>query len=158
MEKQLIISISRDYGSGGHRIARFLAERFGLPIYDHNLLDEMTAGKFVNKEKLAKYDELPKLRIGHRSVRGYSNSPQEAVAEMQFKFLRDKAAAGEIISRLGDNRSSKNEVMFGIRARLEFIHEEGSGGHFLKLEVFCVCVCVCVAALGCSCSTWDLVP
>ena len=40
------------------------------------------------------------------------------------------------MSRLGDNRSSKNEV---IRAGLEFIHEEGSGGHFLKLEVFCVC-------------------
>lgn len=26
--------------------------------------------------------------------------------------------------------------MFGIRAELEFIHEDGSGGHFLKLEVF----------------------
>ena len=52
------------------------------------------------------------------------------------------------MSRLGDNRSSKNEVMFGIRAGLEFIHEQGSGGHFLKLEVFflfvlCVCVCGC---------------
>ena len=49
------------------------------------------------------------------------------------------------MSRLGDNRSSKNEVMFGIRAGLEFIHEQGSGGHFLKLEVFFLFVlCVCV--------------
>ena len=30
MEKQLIISVGREYGSGGHRIAEELAKRFGL--------------------------------------------------------------------------------------------------------------------------------
>ena len=95
MEKQLIISISREYGSGGHCIARHLAERFNLPIYDHNLLDEITAGKNMNTEKLAKYDEAPKLKLKSRSVRGFSNSPEDAIAEMQFKFLKEKAASGE---------------------------------------------------------------
>lgn len=95
MEKQLIISISREYGSGGHRIARFLAERFQLPIYDHNLLDEIAAGKNADVEKLAKYDEAPKRHLASRSVRGFSNSPQDAIAEMQFEFLKEKAAAGE---------------------------------------------------------------
>ena len=33
-EQQLIISISREYGAGGHRIAAMLAERFGLPLLD----------------------------------------------------------------------------------------------------------------------------
>ena len=117
MNKQLIISISRDYGSGGHRIARFLAERFDLPIYDHNLLDEMTAGKHVNKEKMAKYDEAPKLRMIHRSVRGYSNSPQDAIAEMQFKFLKDKAEAGEsfvIVGRCSESVLKEYEGLIPI--------------------------------------------
>ena len=39
MEKQLIISIGREFGSGGHVIAEALAKKFNIPMYDHNLLD-----------------------------------------------------------------------------------------------------------------------
>ena len=94
MEKQVIISISREYGSGGHEIARHLAERFNLPMYDHNLLDEIAAGKNVNADKLANYDELPK-QFMTRTVRGFTNSPEENIAQMQFDFLRKKAESGE---------------------------------------------------------------
>ena len=41
MSEQVIISIGREYGSGGHVIAEALAERFGLDIYDVNLLREI---------------------------------------------------------------------------------------------------------------------
>lgn len=94
MGKQVIISISREYGSGGHEIARHLAERFNLPMYDHNLLDEIAAGKNVDAGKLAKYDELPK-QFMTRTVRGFTNSPEENVAQLQFDFLRKKAESGE---------------------------------------------------------------
>lgn len=95
MGKQLIISLSREYGSGGHFIAAQLAKRFGLPIYDHNLLDEVAREKGFNVQKLNKYDELPKKKFLSRSVRGFSNSPEENIAMMQFDFLRDKAKSGE---------------------------------------------------------------
>jgi len=36
--KQLIISIGREVGSGGHAIAESIASRFNLPLYDYNLL------------------------------------------------------------------------------------------------------------------------
>ena len=36
-EKQMIISVGREFGSGGHVIAEKLAKEFGLPLYDHNL-------------------------------------------------------------------------------------------------------------------------
>ena len=45
MSEQLIISVSREYGSGGHEIAQKLAEYYKLPLYDHNLLDEVTASE-----------------------------------------------------------------------------------------------------------------
>ena len=38
MGKQLIISVGREFGSGGHVIAEELAGRFDLPLYDNNLL------------------------------------------------------------------------------------------------------------------------
>lgn len=95
MEKQLIISVGREFGSGGHVIAEALAGRFGLPLYDYNLLREITIEKDLDLEELEKYDEQPKRPILYRTVRGYSNSPAENIAKMQFDFLRKKAAEGE---------------------------------------------------------------
>lgn len=48
MPQQLIISIGREYGSGGHEIAEELAERFGLHFYDKNLLKEIATEKNVD--------------------------------------------------------------------------------------------------------------
>ena len=48
MSEQLIISVSREYGSGGHEIAQKLAEYYKLPMYDHNLLDEVAASMNVS--------------------------------------------------------------------------------------------------------------
>ena len=52
MEKQLIISIGREFGSGGHVIAEALAKKFNIPMYDHNLLDHIAAEKNLNLEEL----------------------------------------------------------------------------------------------------------
>lgn len=45
MEKQLIISVGREYGSGGHEIAEKLSKHYKIPLLDHNLLDEIAAEK-----------------------------------------------------------------------------------------------------------------
>lgn len=93
--KQLIIAVSREYGSGGHVIAEELARRFRLPLYDRNILEEIADEKNVDSGNLEKYDEVPKNRLFSRTVRGFSNSPQEQIARMQFDFLRKKAEQGE---------------------------------------------------------------
>ena len=92
MEKQIIIAIGREYGSGGHLIGQKIAEKYGIPFYDRNLLEEVANVKNVDSEILAKYDEKPKKLFFSRTVRGYSNSPSENVAELQFALLKQKAA------------------------------------------------------------------
>ena len=94
MEKQLIISVGREFGSGGHAIAELLAKRFDLPLYDSNLLEEIAERKSLNVKHLEKYDEIPKNRLFSRNVMGYSNSPEEAIANLQFDYLRQKADSG----------------------------------------------------------------
>lgn len=95
MAKQLIISISREYASGGHVIAENLAKRFDLPLYDKNLLQEIAGAKNVKADKLLKYDEIPRNRLFSRSVRDHSNSPEVNIAHMQFDYLRKKAKNGD---------------------------------------------------------------
>lgn len=117
MEKQLIISVGREFGSGGHVIAEALAKRFGLPLYDNNLLEHIADEKNIEHEHLKKYDEVPKSRLFSRTVRGYSNSMQEHVANMQFDFLQKKAADGEsfvIVGRCSETKLKEYDGLVSI--------------------------------------------
>ena len=57
--KNLVITVGREYGSGGHDIAELLARRLGLPFYDNELITiaakESGLGEsaFANAEKVA---------------------------------------------------------------------------------------------------------
>lgn len=95
MDKQLIISVGREFGSGGHVIAEALAKRFDLPLYDTNLLDHVTEERNLEQGSLHQYDEKPKRTLMYRTVRGYSSSPRENVANMQFEYLYRMAQEGK---------------------------------------------------------------
>ena len=95
MEKQLIISVGREYGSGGHEIAEKLAMHYGIQLLDHNLLDEIAAKKNVKMDHLKDLDEKHKNPLSSMTVRFYSSSTEENMLYLQFDYLRDKADAGE---------------------------------------------------------------
>lgn len=115
--KQLIISVSREFGSGGHVIAEELARRFELNLYDSNIISEMVEGTKIDAKDLEKYDEVPRNRLFSRKVRGLSNSPEENIAHMQFDFLRKKARDGEsfvIVGRCADTILKENPHLITI--------------------------------------------
>ena len=101
MSKRLILSVGREFGSGGHAIAEGLAKRFSLEFYDSNLLEHIAERKNVSGEALKKYDERPRNRLFSRTVRGYSNSMQENVANLQFDALRAMAEEGKSFAIVG---------------------------------------------------------
>ena len=101
MSNQMIIAIGRESGSGGHDIARALTERFSLPLYDKNILQHAAQSKGLDAEALAQYDEHPRSLLFYRSVKGYSNAPEDGVAQMQFNTLRALAAEGKSFVVLG---------------------------------------------------------
>ena len=94
-QKQVIISIGREFGSAGHEIAERIAKRYGLSLYDHNLLREVADLHNVKTEDLEIYDEMKHNKLLYRTVKGMSSSPADNVAMMQFNFLREKAEKGE---------------------------------------------------------------
>ncbi|MGE4276376.1 MAG: AAA family ATPase [Lawsonibacter sp.] len=101
MSGQLILSVSREFGSGGHEIARTLAEDFGLPLYEENILNKIAEDRGVDPGRLARYDELPKNRLMSRTVKGFSNAPEDVIAQMQFQYLKERSALGESFVVLG---------------------------------------------------------
>ena len=113
---QLIISIGREFGSGGHEIAEKLAKHYDMPLYDHNLLDKIAEERNLNSEELKSYDEVQD-GVFHRRVRGMSSSMTEHVAQLQFDYLKEKANAGEsfvVVGRCSETVLKDNKDLIAI--------------------------------------------
>ncbi len=59
MEKKFIITIGRQYGSGGHEIGEKLAEKLGIKFYDNSLIDRVSRESGLCKEIIMEHDEKP---------------------------------------------------------------------------------------------------
>ncbi len=101
MAKQFIICIGREYGSGGRIISEIISEKLGVSVYGKTILNKIAEEKSMNLDELKKYDEKSRNIFLSRSVGGYSNSPEDNVAQMQFDFLKEKADSGESFVVLG---------------------------------------------------------
>lgn len=95
MAEQTIISISREFGSGGHEIAKKIAKDLDLKFYDRKMLDEIADSLDVKVELLEKYDEKPRNFFMTRRIGKHTNSMEEILAELQFDYIQEKAASGE---------------------------------------------------------------
>ncbi len=95
MAEQTIISISREFGSGGHEIAKKIANDLDLKFYDRKMLDEIADSLDVKVELLEKYDEKPRNFFMTRRIGKHTNSMEEILAELQFDYIQEKAASGE---------------------------------------------------------------
>lgn len=101
MERQVIITVGRESGSGGLEIARKLGERLGIMVYDQNIFEHIGEHFDMDTSKLQKYDETPRVMGFTRTVKGYSNSPEEQVVELQRRFIKEKAEEGQSFVILG---------------------------------------------------------
>jgi cytidylate kinase len=52
-----VITIGREYGSGGHFIAKLLAERLGIAFYDNELLLKIAETSNLSEDVISEYDE-----------------------------------------------------------------------------------------------------
>jgi len=117
MSSQLIISVGREFGSGGHEIAEKLAKHYGIPLLDHNLLEEIAQEKNLNHAELVSLDEKKRKLLWSRTVKGFNNSPEENVSQLQFNYLRKKAAAGEsfvIVGRCSESVLKEYDCLISI--------------------------------------------
>ena len=117
MAKQFIISISREYASGGHDIAEKIAAHFGVELYDKNILDAIGAEKGVDLTSFKRADEKIMNVLTSRTVNGFNSSPEYALAQMQFDFIKEKAESGEsfvICGRCADYVLKENPALISV--------------------------------------------
>ncbi len=57
MAVKTIVTVGRQYGSGGRYVAKLLAEKLGIPYYDKELMAEVSRDSGICKELLDEHDE-----------------------------------------------------------------------------------------------------
>ena len=114
---QIIISVGREFGSGGRYIADQLSKRFDIPLYDRHLITEIAQKTGMTEEEVNKYNEAPKIKILSRTVNGYSNSIEDNIAEMQFDIIDKKAKDGEsfvVVGRCSETKLKKYPALVSL--------------------------------------------
>lgn len=93
-----IITISRQFGSGGHSIAKAVADRMGIAFYDNNLITEVAKQSGLSEEFIRENEEyashsssfLYQLAMSTAGTYGYPSVYQK-LYEAQTKVIEEIA-------------------------------------------------------------------
>lgn len=94
-----VITIGREYGSGGHDIGELIAKQLGIPFYDNSMM-EMVAGETGFSEKTVRdYDQrLPHSLLFEMITQDYSVPVERSMSKKDALFV----AQSRVIRRLAD--------------------------------------------------------
>ncbi len=121
-----VITISREFGSGGHSIGEKVAKELGIPFYDGEIVTKVAEECGYAKEVIEDQGEYSSsaskwLDISAASA-VYFQSPQDTIFIAQKKVILDCAAKGPcvIVGRCADYILRKEEV----KSLNVFIHSD----------------------------------
>ena len=144
MAKKIIITIARQYGSGGREIGEAVAKKLGFPLFDKQLITDAASKGNLNEEVLKKTDEsaanslLYTLAMGSNIAGaslhfGYKMPINDKLFILQSEVIKEYARAGScvIIGRCSDYvlRDEKNVFRLFIYGDLEHRKERVQTRH-----------------------------
>ena len=115
MDKKIIITIARQYGSGGREIGEKVAEKLGIPLFDKELIKEAAARGSLDENVIEVADEsatnslLYTLAVGSNVLGttmhfGYKMPLNDKLFILQSEVIKECAKRGScvIIGRCAD--------------------------------------------------------
>ena len=126
--KNIVITIGREYGSGGHEVGARLAERLEIPFYDAALVDLAAEKSGCCTEFIKKNDEKTPGIFARTSILAKGNAyghltPEDELFINQTAIINDLASKGAcvIVGRCADYvlRERENTLDVFIYAPIE---------------------------------------
>lgn len=109
MTPKIVLSIGRQFGSGGRVLGRAIADRLGMKYYDDELLSYAAQHSGIDKKLLAEKDEKPVTssffqNINHLIAGNDSPVSDENIFKIQSDAIRKAAVESDcvIIGRCSD--------------------------------------------------------
>ena len=107
MKDKVIVTVDREFGIGGHEVAKRLAERLGIPFYDEEIIARAAASTGYQEEYIRDNDEkAPELSFSNMfsGFDTFQTSPFAKIQEEEFNIIRELASEGScvIVGRAAD--------------------------------------------------------
>jgi len=134
MAQGMVITIGRQFGSGGRQVGKLLAEKLGIPYYDKELLAEAAKDSGICQEIFEDHDEKPTRSLLFSLVTGmqmrgdagsmYMDMPlNHKIFLAQFDAIRRIASEGPcvIVGRCADYvlKDREDAVSVFVKADIE---------------------------------------
>lgn len=102
-----VITISREFGSGGRTVGKALADKLGIPCYDSEIIEKVAEKSGFDKEYIAdkgEYVRSTPLSGIFRSNYNYQSSNEDIIWALQAKVINEIADEGPcvIVGRCAD--------------------------------------------------------
>lgn len=100
-----IITISREYGAGGHTLGRIVAKKLGIEIYDRDIVRTTAKESGLEEEKIwAKEETMFKTDSFLRSISPISYSQLDSIFEIEKEAILNYAKNGPcvVVGRCAD--------------------------------------------------------
>ena len=104
MDKQVLITVGREFGSGGRRVARALGEKLGVTVYDGELLSKAAEQSGLDPDIFQRSDEKKNILSfgGLFGSNRYGNFTHNVLGDqelfrIQSEVIRDLASKGSCI-------------------------------------------------------------
>lgn len=105
-----IITISREFGSGGRELGKRLSDYLGIPCYDHEIIDLIAEKQGLHKDYVARVSESDirvfyPTTIGHRlSIPRVALQQSVSISVEQSNIIKELASQGDciIVGRCAD--------------------------------------------------------
>lgn len=98
-----VLTIAREYGSGGHEIGRRIAEQLGLPLYDSELIALTAEKSGFTSEYVAEHEQrlttnlFDKLYRDNYAYVNEEDPPEDILFMVQTQVIRDLAGRGSCV-------------------------------------------------------------
>lgn len=131
MAENMIITIGRQFGSGGHEVGRRLAKELGIKLYDKELLKMVAEESGICEKVLENYDEKPTNSLLYSivmdvypSMNYVGTTLNQQIYQAQFDTIRKLGEGGPcvIVGRGADYilRECKHLTTVFVHASLEY--------------------------------------
>ena len=99
-----VITIGREYGSGGRFIGRMVAEKLGIDFYDNELIYEACKDSGISPKVFETFDEKTDGFFSAAGMYSYDMSLSQKVFLAQFEAIKKIADEGScvIVGRCAD--------------------------------------------------------
>ena len=106
-QNKIIVTIGRQFGSGGHEVGRRLASELGISFYDHEFVDMAVTKTGFHADYVKDNEEKAPDFVSGAIFSGmemYQPSPYDRIQAEEYKLIRDIASKEScvIVGRAAD--------------------------------------------------------